>query len=498
MSTVTPPEVEATRPLPSRRERVETYVLGRPAALRGWAQSIPERVRAARWAIVGTAIMYLPFFAWFLANKPGFMTYDTFDVWRQAVTNDWEDTHPVIYVIAMKASSVLVSSPALLMFAQGVFMAAVFALLARSLVRAGCQPHITYLLVFLVACTPMVGGFTVTLWKDIPYVASMLGVASRLLDVFGYRLQRRGAPIPRSMLTPLFWWGLWAVLFRQNGVFFMMYLAVAVVAAFWAQRKEVIAGTAVLVAIFLVMKMVLYPVIGVEQTPEEISLAGFAHDVYAVYVERPDLFTQEEVNLISKVISPQTLELSWYHSVAACYGIATWYLHPNTTLSGFHGKSAEYRALWRKVLLRAPGVVLSNRFCVASLAWRVDQKHSGYLYTLTYGVPDNDYGFKTQSALPKWRDRMLKMLAWADEPRHLWYTWRAPGAIYLVYFLLAVRALWARRWIWLLPAALLGAQQLNVITLNPSQDARYMFGSWILAVAFLALLTIRWRRPRRA
>jgi hypothetical protein len=45
-----------------------------------------------------------------------------------------------------------------------------------------------------------------------------------------------------------------------------------------------------------------------------------------------------------------------------------------------------------------------------------------------------------------------------------------------------------RRWIWLLPGAVPLAQQLNVLLLNPSQDARYMFGAYMVAVSTLPLL----------
>jgi hypothetical protein len=39
--------------------------------------------------------------------------------------------------------------------------------------------------------------------------------------------------------------------------------------------------------------------------------------------------------------------------------------------------------------------------------------------------------------------------------------------------------------IWLLPGIVPLAQQFNVLVLNPSQDARYMFGAYMVAVAML-------------
>jgi hypothetical protein len=85
---------------------------------------------------------------------------------------------------------------------------------------------------------------------------------------------------------------------------------------------------------------------------------------------------------------------------------------------------------------------------------------------------------------------MLKMLAWADIPHRQWYTWRAPAWIYLLDLILVAQAVRFRRWVWLLPGAVPLAQQLNVLVLNPSQDARYMFGAYMVAMATLPVLVL--------
>jgi hypothetical protein len=193
------------------------------------------------------------------------------------------------------------------------------------------------------------------------------------------------------------------------------------------------------------------------------------------------------------------MPLAQWRSSYYCYAIINWYLNPSMRLTAFREDESEYLALWRKVLREAPGTVISNRFCVSSLAWRVDQSHSGYIYTLTYGIPDNPYGFKTVPVLPRLRPWMLKRLEWADRPWRLWYTWRAPAWIYLLDLVLVTQAVRFRRLVWLLPGIAPLAQQLNVLVLNPSQDARYMFGAYMMAVAMLPLAALsRHSLPRSA
>jgi hypothetical protein len=47
------------------------------------------RASAARWSLVGTLVLWFPMLLWFLGNRPGFFTFDSFDVWRQASTGHW-------------------------------------------------------------------------------------------------------------------------------------------------------------------------------------------------------------------------------------------------------------------------------------------------------------------------------------------------------------------------------------------------------------------------
>ena len=452
-----------------------------------------ERAYEARWAFAGTFVLWIPLLLWFLGNRPGFMTFDTFDVWRQVVTHHWEDTHPVSYVIAMKFSQMFVGSLSLLAFAQTIYIAFGLGMLCRALVRAGCHRVATYGVVVIVSWLPQVGGFTITLWKDIPYTAAMLCVTARVIDIFSFRLSRPKAVLPRWLLRSLFVHLLAVVVFRQNGIFFAVFLGAMLLAVKTGRRRGVAVMTTALFVIFLTIKLAVYPAIGVMHTPAENNLAGFVHDIDAALVKNPEIFSQEDLAMLERAMPLTQWRNSYY-----CYAIINWYLNPSMRLNAFREDSSEYLALWRKVLREAPGTVISNRICVASLAWRVDQKGSGYIYTLTYGVPDNPYGFKTNPVIPRLRPRMLKMLAWTDIPHRLWYTWRAPGWIYLLDLLLIAQAVRFRRWVWLLPGAVPLAQQLNVMVLNPSQDARYMFGAYMIAISTLSVAVLSRRSVRLA
>ena len=316
----------------------------------GLIDGLIERAHRARWAWLGTAVLWIPLFLWFLGNRPGFMTFDSLDVWRQVVTNDWEDTHPIAYVFAMWLSRSLIGSPSLLTVAQTLYMAAALALLARSLIRAGSHRVVTYVVVGIVAWLPQTGGFTIMLWKDIPYSAALICVAARVVDVFAFRLYEQGDLLPRRLLGSLYLHVFAAVLLRQNGIFFAAFLGGFLLLVRTGRRRGIGALTAAVCCTFVVLKLVVFPGLGVERTPAEINIAGFVHDIDAVLNERPELLTPKDLALLETALPLTAWRQSYY-----CYAIIPWYLHREIRLTAFREHKDEFVALWRRVLVDAPG-----------------------------------------------------------------------------------------------------------------------------------------------
>ena len=79
----------------------------------------------------------------------------------------------------MWVSTTLFDSPSLLTLGQSLFLAAGIVAVARSLLRLGANRKAVYGVTAVVAVSPMVGAFSVSLWKDIPYGAAFLLISAR-------------------------------------------------------------------------------------------------------------------------------------------------------------------------------------------------------------------------------------------------------------------------------------------------------------------------------
>ena len=134
----------------------------------------------------------------------------------------------------MWLSSRLVDSPALVTLAQSLLLACGIVACGRGLVRLGVPPVATVVASVLVAWSPMVGAFSVSLWKDVPYAAVFLLASARTLDLVQARLSGdRNRPAVVSLTA----WLIPLTLLRQNGLILAVALMAGLIATIPGHRR---------------------------------------------------------------------------------------------------------------------------------------------------------------------------------------------------------------------------------------------------------------------
>ena len=433
-----------------------------------------------------TSLVWLPMVAWYAALRPGLMSADSIAVWQQVVDGGWIDMHAPVYTAAMWVSRAVVGDPSLVTLGQSLLLAAAIVALVRAVVRIGAPQPLAVGIAGLVAASPMVGGFAVSLWKDVPYSAALLFVVARIVDLTGQRLAGHGDS--RALFRSLAGWLLVALLLRQNGVLF----ALALVALLWLfvpdrRRSLVLVGTLVIAAL-LTLKVLVYPVAGIEPSPTLASVALFFHDIAAVAESDPEVFEPEDRVLLDGVAPFET-----WRTVPPRFGCssANWQWDPVFHWEAIEGKVGSYVRLWSEAAAERPGRVVANRLCVGAIAFRPDTV--GLVYTVGKGIDPNEFGLRTTPVVDGLDDVALDILDWSAGPSVQWLLWRGPVWIYAAWLALAVAARRQRRPALLLPVLPLLALQFSVFVVNPAQDARYMMAGLVAGLLLLPVAAI----PRR-
>ncbi len=448
--------------------------------------------RQVRWPIGLTLLVDLPFLFWFLGFKPGIMTADSLSIWHQALDGNWSDAHPPAYIAAMRVSQLLVDSPAVLTLVQQLFLASGLAAVAIALRRCGSPRLPVYTVLAVVACSPMAGAFSVSVWKDVPYSAALLHIGAALIELARAWLARSDVDhLPRVALAYLTASAFVATHSRQNGIVMVTALAVILVITVRGLRRRTIITWVAIAATVLVAKSVIYPLVDIEASPPQLTVASFIHDIGAVVHHHP-----ETIDADDRALLEQLAPLATWSSFYNCYTVDTLYYQAGLDYSRMDQLRDDLVAEWREALTEAPGTIIGHRLCAGSIAWRPMAVDSGIsvLYTVSAGIDPNQWNLETTPAVDTFHEWGLDALREVGRRSREWYLWRAPTWIYASYVALTLAAIRSRRRIGLLCGAPLLAQQLSVIALNPAQDARYMMGAFMLSVM---LLPIGWTQLGR-
>jgi hypothetical protein len=438
-----------------------------------------------RLGILATILCLLSWSVVLAVKWPAVMTSDSLDQWGQIHRGVFWDHHPLPHTLWEWLVTRLWDSPAAIAVAQFLWLAAMVGWLVSELAEWGVSAWALVCLALAYALSPVNTAYSVTLWKDIPYGAAMLGLVVALLRV----LRTRGRCLRR-----------WT--------FLASFVGLAVDRDFPAQRPTSHArgpdhaslrcaggGTRLAppaigatLVMYLVLVLAIPRLLGVRRGGSDLIIQIELHQIGAWWgAER---FRRAAVNVRAWRVS-----CLWRNGRRATIASAP---TASTTMRGCIARwpfpeQSPVPSLWRLAVLRAPGVVLRHQLCVASMIWRVNPDPSGWLYSYQRNTVSNDLGISTRNALPG----LEKLIGgyWESSARRDLSPifWRPAFFLYLTLWGVAVFAL-RRRAPALLMLAVPSVVQSAVVFLgNVAQDARYQYPVYLIGLFAPALILV----PRR-
>lgn len=456
-----------------RRIRIQSE-----SALRSHA---PSR-RAVGW----TLLAWVPMLGWLAAFWPGLLSPDSYWVWEQATKGAWVDLQPPAYT-ALMWTSLRFGSPVLLTLGQSLLLAASIVAVARAILRLGISARIVIPVAVLLTITPMVGAFSISLWKDIPYSAAVLFTGARVIDLVEARLADNQRGARRALAMIAFWLSI-SMLMRQNGFLMAGVLFAILLAALPGLRRRVVATGLAVLLVFGVVKLALYPAVGIQPLAESGRMSSVFHDIAALAAKDPEFFSKADRRLLAEV-APFA---KWRTVLALNYGCSNqnWLFDPAFDVGRVNEKTSKWYSLWFRLFKEHPIAVIDNRLCSGSIAWNIENVGPQYSVERE-NVNGKSLGLETDPLWDKLNFRGVRILERLDQPGIYQWVWRAPIWIYLADLAVVVAAIRRRRRLVLLIATPMLAQQLSVAFISPAQDARYMFASLMLGVLLLPIAFIR-------
>ena len=224
----------------------------------------------------------LPFFLaggfMLLVFFPGMMSGDSLVQWRQAHTLEFSDHHPVFHTLTILLASKIWDSPASSIVFQIVFLGLVFGWGMGNLVKRGLPEKVAWAIAALFALTPANLLFPVTLWKDVPYAASLFWFTLVLVEIYfsGGGWLKRPANLAAFILSALF-----TSLFRHNG---WPVVLLSCLVLLWFERRHfrwVLPGVAAIFILRILITGPLYQALQVPPTPLMLTFNRVFYNIAA-------------------------------------------------------------------------------------------------------------------------------------------------------------------------------------------------------------------------
>ncbi|MCP4870148.1 MAG: hypothetical protein GY898_15675 [Proteobacteria bacterium] len=403
------------------------------------------------------------------------LTFDSLDQWRQAAGAPWVDVHPVAHTALVWISATL-GSPAWLVAAQQLGLAAGAAALVLAVLDAGADRITALATGAAVFIAPSVGLFSVAVWKDVPFTAAALWLAAELL-------RSRGAGADPAGRRRLLLAAVLVLLLRQNGFVLVASAGVALALAGRSPGARRFGGGLALgaPALFLLLRALVWPTLGVQPAPPSSLLPVAVHDVAAILHSDPPGVTPSEVAALDPIAPRRT----WFERYD-CSSVHPLLNDPAFRASTLDADPAPLRAAWRSMVRRDPGAWVQHRVCASALAWRPMWRGGEWSYLASRAIEPNELGLESR---PLALDDVLNRYAdLGERPVLRGLLWRAPFWMVLALIAVAVATRRGRPGLWVVLAVPVG-QALAVVLANPGQDARYMAAAGMVSVLLLPLAT---------
>lgn len=427
----------------------------------------------------------IPFIAWmvyFIAFFPATMTPDSLSQWGQAHSFEWSNWHPLVHTWVLTVLVQIWDSPGVLALFQITVISLIWAYGMKSIEKYGVSYKGLSLFTIIVAAWPVLGIYSISLWKDVLYSAVLFLFCILMFKMVfskGTWLHRK-----RNLLL-LFITSLAVAFFRHNGFPVFLVMGVFLLLVFRKQWKPLLANFIAVLAIYLVVTGPIFSALDVRPT-ETKEAVGIPTQQIANIVISGDL-TEEQEAYVSRIMPLQDWE-KYYHPYK---------VDPIKFSGKFNDKviaedMGEFLKMWSGMVANNPILAVEAFLKEASIVWQMHEPEKpGYtsnfvtniFYNNEYGLENKVISSKATVAAQRYLDK--------SETYFLTTIWRPASYLLAILFLTYTAFLKYKKRgsVWLISLPVLLSVGSVAATL-PAQDFRYLFSNVPLALFLVAMVWI--------
>jgi len=312
--------------------------------------------RGRRW--IATGIQYLPTLLiallWFAKDFPARMSSDSITSWDQVINGNYKNDHLVIYTLYLKLISL--NGLALWIIPLVQILLTIYAL--DKILRLGAfSTRQRSVILFIVFLTPIVGGFVVSIWKDVPFTIFLILGSTYLAQ----HIKQKDKNL----------WGLGLFYFtvgismRHNGAVLAIFLILFVL---FSLGRKLTNSERIRVSGFIVISIITSQLISfvaiqltdAEREPEYVYSLSFAADLAYIASAYPEKADQELLDIVSKFSTGES-----FQGAKNCTGVGYLIIPSGFDQYGLADNAKEVVSIWVRNLDNNFNLIFESRKCRA-------------------------------------------------------------------------------------------------------------------------------------
>ncbi len=424
-------------------------------------------------------LMIAVWLVFFLAYYPGMMSADSLYQWKQMLTGNYTNQHPPFHTLTIWLLTRIYLSPATVALAQILALALVAGAVLGFIQSLGAPFWLPWIAALIFAISPVNGTMVNTLWKDVPFSISVLGLTLLLGLIIrsdGEWLTKYRNAFLLGLVSAL------VLLFRYDGFPLGAGALLLVLIAYPQKWQGWLRATVICAVLYIGVTGPFYKAVGVKPEANQNNPQQISENVLSLYTvslytkpELPPMSILRRATLISgncKVWSK--LKPQWEQNI---------------------DPSISFSQIASNAVRNLPIALLYDYRCRRSMEWIIYDPY-GDVYNPShaeYWIDANPFGIVPDSKLPALREYIS---AWvsrtAHNPKLSWLIWRPALYLYLFLFVVFMIVLRTRCWKYLLMAAPVLIQSVLFTLIPLAPNFRYHYAVYLVSMIYWPLLFAGW------
>ncbi|GIV64147.1 MAG: hypothetical protein KatS3mg045_1486 [Bellilinea sp.] len=407
-----------------------------------------------------------------LAFYPGIMTSDSMDQWNQMLTGIYNDHHPAFHTFTNWLVTRIALTPTSVAIAQILFLGMIAAQWLAFLEKIGLSKWLVFAGLVLFSLSPVNGTMVNTLWKDIPFSISVMGVTlflAKIVFSHGEWIHSWKAKILFGVFIAL------VLLFRHDGAPLGFGTLVAVFVFYPQKLRHWLITLLICLGIYFGVRGPLYQAVGVQKSTmlRESSLSLYSMALYAKNGSQAEQLIR----------SFKLLSSNWECNLGSK-------INPEWRITDLDYTIPSIRMI-SNFISRVPNVLIYFYRCARSMEWIVWDPYGEVrdASNMTEFIVPNPFGIRPESKIPWLRDFIANLVIETSvNPNINWFTWRPAFFLYIHIFVILVLAIRNRSLKFFLISLPILLQSITFSLIFANPNFRYHYAVYLVSMITWPLL----------